>query len=89
MAYKMLWDSYTMAADALPPYITKTSATVVLAMQEKCINGLQKKGFQLPVPSELSNIGFITVHGLNEGNIAPNVPSECWEMGNKTNWGIW
>ena len=40
-----------MAVDALAPCVTRSSATIVLNMQDKWILDFCKEGFQLPVPS--------------------------------------
>ena len=41
----------TMAADALAPWVARTSATTVLTVQDKWLLALHEEGFQLPVPS--------------------------------------
>ena len=48
---RIFWEIYvnTMAADALAPGITETSATMVLTLQEKHVLVLYEKGLQLPV----------------------------------------
>ena len=63
-----------MAADALAPCIARTSSAMVLTMQDNCILVFYEERCRLPAPSQcvdmtVSNIGFITVHGLNEGHI--------------------
>ena len=45
----------TMAADALAPYLDKTSAEVVLTTQDKRIPVFHKERFQLFVPSQTRN----------------------------------
>ena len=40
-----------MAADALAPRVAKSSATIVLTMQDKQAPVFHREGFQLPVPS--------------------------------------
>ena len=41
-----------MAADALAPYVTRTSATMVLTLQDKMgVLVFCEEGFQLPAPS--------------------------------------
>ena len=41
-----------MVADALVPYVTKSSATMALNMYEKQFVVFHKEGFPLPVPSQ-------------------------------------
>ena len=40
----------TMAADGLAPYVTRSSAAMILIMQDKHIHVFHKEGFQLPLP---------------------------------------
>ena len=50
----IVWGSQvnTIAADALPPYITRTSSAMILKIQDKLIHIFHKEGLQLPAPSQ-------------------------------------
>ena len=43
-------DQYTMTADALAPSVARSSAAMVLIMQERRVLALQEEGLQQPVP---------------------------------------
>ena len=47
-----------MASDALAPYVTRTSTTIVLNMQDKWVPVFHKEGFQQPAPSVLRNLNL-------------------------------
>ena len=65
-----------MVADALAPCVTRTSATMVLTMKDKCVHVIHKEGFQVPAASqwwemiENANIFyvFLTHCGLVHGS---------------------
>ena len=51
---RILWDSWVnvMATDALAPWISRSSPTMLLTMQDKRVLVFNKNFFQLPVPSQ-------------------------------------
>ena len=58
----MFWENYvnTTAVDALAPRVARTSAAMVLTMQDEQILVFDKEGFQLLTPPKFSI--YIQIH---------------------------
>ena len=58
-------EGYELTHPGLMPFLG-------LLVSPRAIREIEEFAIHICIPKEVSNIGFITVHGLNEGHIAPD-----------------